>query len=128
MWIPINPNPNGLYVGDCVVRAISIALRKSWDYVYWMIAIQGFIDGNMPSTNAVWEHYLQNVGFVRYSLPDRCFPCYTVKDFCNDHPYGDFILATGTHVIAIMNGFYFDAWDSGDEVPISVWRRERYDW
>lgn len=128
MYIHINPNPHGLYVGDCVVRAISIALRKSWDYVYWMICIQGFIDGNMPSANPVWENYLYSVGFVRFELPDRCPNCYTVRDFCRDNPYGDFILATGTHVICIMDGFYFDAWDSGDEVPTSVWRREYYDW
>lgn len=128
MWIPINPNPHGLYVGDCVVRALSIAMRKSWGYIYWMICIQGFIDGNMPSANAVWENYLQSAGFVRYPLPDRCPYCYTVRDFCQDHLYGDFILTTGSHVIAVMDGFYFDAWDSGDEVPTSVWRRERYDW
>ena len=128
MYIHINPNPHGLYVGDCVVRAIAIAMRKSWDYIYWMICIQGFIDGNMPSANSVWENYLYSAGFVRFELPDRCPNCYTVRDFCRDNPYGEFVLATGSHVIAIIDGFYFDAWDSGDEVPTSVWRREYYDW
>lgn len=128
MYVHVNPNPHGLYVGDCVVRAIAIAMRKSWDYVYWMICIQGFIGGNMPSANVVWENYLLNVGFTRYKLPDMCPNCYTVRDFCRDNATGDFVLATGTHLIAIIDGFYFDAWDSGDEVPTSVWRREYYDW
>ena len=31
MWIEYNPNPVGRYVGDCAVRAISLALNMPWD-------------------------------------------------------------------------------------------------
>jgi len=34
------------------------------------------------------------------------------------------ILATGTHVIAVGDGNYYDTWDSGQEVPIYYWRKE----
>lgn len=124
MFIFANPNPHGLFVGDCVVRAIAIATNKSWDYVYWMVCIQGYIDGNMPDGNAVWGNYLRSIGFEDFPLPNMCPNCYTVRDFCRDNPEGTFILATGTHVIAIIDGDYYDAWDSGDEVPTFVWRRE----
>lgn len=127
MFIKLNPNPHGLYVGDCVVRAIAIATGRSWDYVYWMICIQGFIMGNMPDGNVVWEEYLRSIDFRKYYIDDTCPHCYTVRDFCEDNPIGDFILATGSHVIAVLDGNYFDAWDSGDEVPTSVWRREFYE-
>jgi len=127
MYVPTNPNPHALVVGDCVYRAISIATDKSWDYTYWMLAIQGFIDTNAPIANEVWENYLRSIGFKRFFIPDSCPHCYTVRDFCHDNPYGTFVLATGTHVIAIIDGDYYDAWDSGDEVPSSVWRKEEYE-
>ena len=31
MWIEYNPNPLGLRVGDCVIRAISKALDMPWE-------------------------------------------------------------------------------------------------
>lgn len=124
MFIKVNPNPNGLFVEDCVVRAISIATNRSWDDIYVHICIQGFIIKNMPSVNNVWGTYLSSIGFVRYNLPDRCPDCYSLRDFCYDHPYGTYILATGSHVIAVIDGDYYDTSDSGDLVPISVWRRE----
>ena len=78
---------------------------------------------NMPSVNKVWGNYLSSIGFERYLLPNTCPECYTVREFCHDNPEGIFILATGSHVIAVIDGNYYDAWDSGDEMPISVWRR-----
>lgn len=81
--------------------------------------------GNVPVDNSVWEEYLRSIGFRRYILPDTCPRCYTVRDFCYDNPFGTFILATGSHVIAVIDGDYYDTWDSGDEVPTSVWRREQ---
>ena len=34
MWIEYLNNPFGLRVGDCVIRAISKALDKSWEETY----------------------------------------------------------------------------------------------
>ena len=82
---------------------------------------------NMPSVNKVWGNYITSLGFSRYILPDTCPECYTVREFCDEHPRGTFILATNSHVVAVINGNYYDAWDSGDEMPTSVWRRDYYD-
>lgn len=124
MFVHVNPNPNGLYVEDCVVRAISVATKRSWDDAFIHLCLQAYIMKNMPSVNKVWGNYLISIGFTRYILPDTCPDCYTIRDFCQDNQNGTFILATGSHVIAVIDGDYFDAWDSGDELPISVWRRE----
>lgn len=127
MYIHANPNPDGIYVGDCVVRAIAIATNSTWDYVYVMLCLEGFIKKNFGDANDVWGSYLKRIGFRQILLPDNCPDCYSVRDFCYDYPYGTFILATGTHLVAVIDGDYYDAWDSGDEVPTSVWRREYYD-
>lgn len=124
MYVHLNPNPNGAYVEDCVIRAIAIATNRSWDEVAIYLFLQAFIMKNMPSANKVWGTYLTSIGFRQYQLPNTCPDCYTVRDFCMDNPYGIFILATGSHVIAVIDGNYYDAWDSGDELPTSVWRRE----
>ena len=128
MYVYANPNPDGLYVGDCVVRAIAIATNSTWDHVYVMLGLEGFIKKNFGDANDVWGSYLKRIGFRQILLPDDCPDCYTVRDFCYDYPYGTYILATGTHLVAVIDGDYYDAWDSGDEVPTSVWRREYYGW
>lgn len=123
MYVFYNPNPNGAYVEDCVVRAIAKVTNRSWDDVYAHLCLQGYLMKNMPSVNKVWGTYLSSIGFSRYHLPTVCPDCYTVRDFVKDNPIGTFILATGSHVIAVIDGDYFDTWDSGDELPTSVWRR-----
>ena len=124
MYVHANPNPNGAYVEDCVIRAIAIATNKSWDEIAINLFLQAFIMKNMPSVNKVWSSYLRSIGFIYYPLLNTCPDCYTIRDFCIDHPDGIFILATGSHVVAVIDGDYYDAWDSGDELPIGVWRRE----
>lgn len=121
MYEYYNPNPMNKKVGDCVIRAISKMLRQSWVRTYVGICIKGLLMADMPSSNSVWGAYLYEKGYDRYAIastrPDR----YTVRDFCFDHPYGEYVLATGSHVVAVINGKYYDAWDSGDESPIYFW-------
>ena len=123
-YIYKNPNPLKKRVGDCVVRGISILTDKSWVYSYICIVVQGLKMYDMPSSNDVWGTYLHENGFKRYVIPDTCPDCYTVNQFCLDNPDLTGILATGTHVIAVCDGNYFDTWDSGDEIPIYYWRKE----
>lgn len=119
-----NPNPAGNLVGDCVVRGIAIAENASWEDTYMGITLEGLKLHDMPSSNAVWGMFLRNKGYTRYSIPNTCPDCYTVKDFCMDNPKGKFILATGSHVIAVINGDYYDIWDSGLELPAYYWAKE----
>ena len=124
MFIFYNPNPERNLVGDCVVRAICKLTNRTWTEVYFGICSQGAKMFDMPSSNRVWEKYLYDQGFRRTLLPDTCPDCYTVRDFCYDYPRGKYLLAIGTHVVAVENGDYFDTWDSGDEIPLFYWRKE----
>lgn len=119
-----NPNPNGQFVGDCVIRALSIALNQTWDEVYLELSTYGFLLRDMPSSNRVWSEFLREQGFKSNVITNTCPYCYTVKDFCRDYPQGVYVLATGTHVVTVIDGNYHDAWDSGDEVPIYYFTKE----
>ena len=121
-----NPNPDGKKVGDCVIRAIGFLTGQDWTETYLGITLQGLEMFDMPSSNAVWAEYLKRRGYRRYIIPDSCPNCYTVGEFCRDNPQGTFLLATGNHVVAVKDGDYFDAWDSGNETPIYFWRKENF--
>lgn len=123
-FVYYNPNPRGIKVGDCVIRGLCKILNLSWDEVYAEVMLKGFELKDMPSANNVWGSYLRSKGFERLTISNTCPDCYTVEQFCRDNDQGLFLLATGSHVVAVENGYYFDAWDSGNEVPIYYWRKE----
>lgn len=123
MYVYENPNPENKVVGDCVIRAISILLQASWEAIYDDLAEQGRMMYDMPSSNEVWSEFLYRKGFTRRIIPDTCPACYTIWQFCEDHPKGEYLLATGSHVVAVIDGDYHDSWDSGNEVPIYYFKR-----
>jgi len=123
MYVYYNPNPLGLSVGDCTIRAISCALNISWEQTYDILAQLGHDMCDMPSSNRVWAELLKINGFKKYQLPDTCPSCYTIRDFCYDYPIGTYVVGTGEHVVCVINGNYFDSWDSGNEIPIYYFER-----
>ena len=122
-FIFYNPNPEGNLVGDCVIRAISKATNQSWEQTFKGVVETAFQLKDMPSSNYVWAAYLRKLGFSKHIIPDSCPDCYTIRHFAQEHPRGIFILGTGTHVVCVANGNYYDSWDSGDEVPIYYFQR-----
>lgn len=125
MWIEYNNNPCHKRVGDCTVRAISTALNETWEKVYIDLAIYGFMHCDIMNSNACWGKYLKDKGFTQNIISNDFSDFYTVEDFCRDNPNGVFILALQSHVIAVVDGNYYDTWRSGDEIPIYVWSKNK---
>lgn len=123
MWKYHNENPINNRVGDCVVRALSTALNQEWEKTYAELCIQGLMFCDLPSSNAVWGAYLAHKGYKRFAIPNDC-NCYTIEDFCKDHPRGTYILGTGTHCICAKDGCFFDSWNSSQECPIYYFTKE----
>ena len=124
-WIMYNPNPCGVRVGDCAVRAVAKAFGDNWDTAFARIALEGFLMGDMPSSDAVWGNVLLRKGFRRAAIVGMCQDCYTAEDFCRDHPEGTFVLAFGGHVATVVDGNLFDSWDSSKEVPVYYYMEEK---
>lgn len=125
MFVELNANPLRKTVGDCVIRAISVAEQTEWDETFLDLMTKSFQMKDIPSANEVWGSYLKDLGYSRYVIPNTCPDCYTIRDFATDNPVGTFILATGTHVVAVIDGSYLDTWDSGNEVPIYYFEKEK---
>lgn len=124
MWKEYNPNPAKARVGDCTVRAISKVLDQPWIKTYIDLCVYGLIHCDIPSANHVWGAYLKTKGFTRDIVPCDCPDCYTVCDFAEDHPHGNYVCAISGHVVCVSEGDYYDTFDSGDMIPIYYWSKE----
>lgn len=122
MYVKTNPNPAKKNVGDCVVRAVCVATDQPWLKVYDAICDTGGEEYDMPSADAVWGLYLYRKGFEPFILPTKCPQCVTVKAFCRMYPRGTYIIGTGSHAVCVIDGNYYDSWDSGDQIASYYWR------
>lgn len=123
MYVYFNNNPAGRSVGDCAVRALSVALGISWEEAYEKLADSGFKMADMPSSDSVWGAVLRMNGFYREGLPNLCPDCYTAESFCRDNPIGTYVLGFGGHVATVKDGVLYDSWDSSQEIPQYFWTR-----
>ena len=121
-YVNCNINPKNKRVGDCVIRAIALAMDKEWETVYIGVALCGLVKADVPTANDVWGAFLRENGYKRH--PVDCEKCCSVDDFCLDHPCGVYILALESHVVAVINGKYHDTWDCGEEEVIYYWMKE----
>lgn len=117
MWRYCNPNPCRTEEPDCVVRAIAAATGRRWHDIHRELCDLSAEVCSMPSANWVWGLYLRRIGFRRFLMPERCPECVSVRKFCRMYPKGTYVIGTGNHAVAVMDGDYYDAWDSGDEIP-----------
>ena len=124
MWQYINLNPRKKSVGDCTIRAIGIATDRNWYDVYLDLCLFGMLMCDMPSSNAVTTAYLKKKGFRRRTIPDDCPDCYTIEDFCKDHPKGTFVIGTGSHLTTVIDSVLWDSWDSRNETPVYYFEKQ----
>lgn len=123
MWVEYNPNPSGKSVGDCVIRAVAKVLDLSWEEAYAELCLQGYMMHDMPSANEVWGAYLKSKGFKREMIPASCADCYTIEDFTKEYPKGVYVIGTGKHAVACIDGKTYDSWDSEKEAPLYFYRK-----
>lgn len=119
-----NNNPMKKRTGDCVIQALCNALHKSWEEVFIGLAEVGLLIYETIESNATWDIYIRNHGFSRHAIPDTCPDCYTVFDFCRQHPEGVYVLGTGNHAISVIDGVVYDTWNSLNEIPIYYYEKE----
>lgn len=125
MYIKYQPNPRGIQTDDCVIRALTKALDVDWDTASVYAIVQQIRDSDLYVKNYVWGNLLLRNGFTKHHIPDTCPDCFTVEDFAKEHPHGLYILGTGEHAVAVVDGDWYDTFDSGAMIPIVYYEKER---
>lgn len=123
-YVFFNNNPDNKRVGDCSVRAVSKAIGQSWTDTYIGLASEGLALRDMPSANYVWGMYLKKYGFEEHMISSVCPNCVSVSKFAKNHPKGRYVLACQNHVVACIDGSFYDSWDSGDEIVLYYYKKE----
>lgn len=126
-WYRYNANSRDRNTGDCVKRALTIAYRTDYNKVSSELnKIKRDLGYDKFNIGPVFNRYLSARGDSFRSNNGGIDPetgeIRTVTKFCEDHPTGTWLLLVGqygnreTHMVAVVDGDYYDSWDSGDYV------------
>ena len=126
-----NANPHGVITGDCVTRAISVALDIDYNIAVMMGAIAQIKTGYDNATAQGIDYIVGECGWVKMKQPRKSNNRkYTGKEFCRAIKKGVFpelqgkrIIANigGHHTVAIVDGKVWDTWDSTDGCIGNYW-------
>lgn len=110
-----NANPLGRYEDDCVVRSISCATGKSWDYVYDYLSNLAQYNGTLLDKREFVRDFLdenyERLGkmYGKVGLIAQAFPNSTL------------LITMGNHIVCSKNGILYDTFDCTDREVEDVW-------
>ena len=113
--------PNALDVkdkyGDCTVRALSKALNCTWAEAYKAmipICLREQVTNIFDVPSQKRADLLAELGFTYTGISTKKGKKRpTVDSFAKEHKTGTYIVNVAHHVVAVVDGKYYDTWDSG---------------
>ena len=112
-WVEYNPNPNSNNTGDCSIRAYCAAENIEWDKAYDIACKYGKVFSLMPNDKKTCKNILEEEFGYEYHKMQKDERGKTVNQVAIDFPVGTYILDCGKHFVTIIDGEYYDSWDSG---------------
>lgn len=104
--------------GDCTIRALSKALNLSWMGAYLLtipICLRMQTHSIFALPRDLEQSALKELGFVYHGVSNKKGTRRpTVDLFAKEHPTGRYICHVAHHEVAVVNGKYYDTWDSGE--------------
>lgn len=122
-YINYQPNPKKNNTTDCTFRAYSKAEGITWDEAYDIASEYGKDMKLMPNDHKVVDKILKEkfrYTFTKFTKEEKK----TVNEFAIEHPNGTYIGWLHGHVVAIIDGYYYDSWDSGDRKLKGYYKKE----
>lgn len=118
-----NPHPQKKLVGDCVVRAITIALDGDYLEVRKHLnRVKKELKETSYKNNKFIHKYAQLMGWDKISFPAiKGVPRLRGRDFVKKYPKGKYILNLAGHIVTVVDGVYFDIWDCTDKMIYNAW-------
>ena len=118
-FVYYQPNEKDLkdQCGDCQIRALSKVLGLSWVETFDLtiplcrdLQTYTIFDCDLQKTKAAME----SLGFTYTGISNkRGSKRPTIEQFAKDHPKGRYVCTVSRHVVAVVDGKYYDTWDSG---------------
>ena len=115
MYIHYNANAVNRYTDDCVIRSISCATDKSWDYVYDYLSDIAQYEGTLLDKRDFVIRYLDRTYKRLYGLKG------SVGYISSLFPNNTLLITMRGHIVCSKNGVIYDTFDCRDREVESVW-------
>ena len=110
-----NANAVNKYEDDCVIRAISCATNKSWDYVYDYLSDIAQYEGTLFDKRDFVRNYLDRTYERLYGIHG------TVGEISAMFPRNTILITMNGHITCSKNGIIYDTFDCRDREVENVW-------
>lgn len=123
-WKYYQPNKRDLKdeYGDCVIRSLTKALNKEWLDIFEELIPYAREMQAMPNNKVCYEKYLSDKGYKWVGISSKKGKRKpTPQTFYKDHPTGIYILRLSHHLVTVVDGYFYDTWDSGDKSVYGYW-------
>lgn len=108
-------------MGDCVIRALCKAYNLTWleafrELIPYAEAIQ-----DMPNSKKVYSKYIKDKGGCWNGIKvEKGQKRMTVKELAK-YTRGTHIARLANHIVCIIDGDWYDSWDSGNKTVYGHW-------
>ena len=121
-----NANFKNKKTTDCVVRAISVALNKSWEDTFKELSAYTLETGYMWNDSGAcgFKKFLKLKGYDKQKMPRRKDNTrYTVKEFIEElaNKNSIYIISVAGHLTVVKNLTLIDIWDCSDKSVGNYW-------
>lgn len=110
-----NANAIGNFTDDCVIRAISCATNKSWDYVYDMLSDIAQFEGTMMDKVDFVVNYLDN---KYYKINTDNLTVGNISNLYNDSVL---LITMKGHITCSKYGIVYDTFDCTNRKAEYAW-------
>ena len=115
MYKYYNANALNKYEDDCVIRAISCATNKSWDYVYDYLSDIAQYEGTLLDKREFVRNYLDRTDQHLYDIHG------TVGSVARLFPNHILLITMSGHIVCSKFGVIYDTFDCRDRKVEDVW-------
>ena len=119
-----NNNPKEKRTGDCIIRALALALNKSWKEVYTDLFNLSIKMSLIVTDPKVFKKYLKDLDYTQEKMPKTLDnKRYTVEEFIDDiaHKNMTYIISIAKHVTVIKDKKLYDTWDCSHKCVGNYW-------
>lgn len=119
-----NANPFKKKTGDCVIRAVCVALKENWEDTYKGMFEVAMKTGYAVSCKENYAEYLKQKGYEMKKMPKKINgKRYTLKEFIEElaNPKKNYVVNLANHLTCIEKGTLVDIWNCSKKSVGNYW-------